>query len=138
LDLTAVAPPRFSREDACAIVGIPMSTLLSWEHQGCKACADGDGGLLRLSDLLALAVTRELAGRLGPRLSEFVSGVKQLFPALASKSDVERADDLSAVIGPRFAFLWQIPDEDDRCRERGIVVVPLRPLLSELRGQVFP
>jgi hypothetical protein len=129
--------PRFSRDDACAIVGIPASTLLEWEQKGCQPCGGRNDRPFALADLLALAATREIARRIGPRLNDFALGVKQLSKALAARPDVERADHLSAVIGPHFAFLWQIPDEDDRCRERDIIIVPLRPLLSELRDQVF-
>jgi hypothetical protein len=138
LDLIAVEPPHFSRDDACGILGIPLSTLAEWEQKGRPGCRGRDDGRFTLSDLLALAVTREMAQRLGPRLDDFAVGLKQLFPALASRPDVERADNLSAVVGPRFAFLWRIPDDDERSLERDIIVVPLRPLLSELRDQVFP
>jgi hypothetical protein len=133
LDLIAVEPPHFSRDDACAIVGIPISTLMEWEQKGLPAC----DRRFTLSDLLALTVTREMARRLGPRLDDFALGLKQLFPALASRPVVERADDFSAVVGPCFAFLWRTAEHDDRADEKDIVVVPLRPLLSELKDQVF-
>lgn len=130
-------PPSFSREEACAIVGIPMSTLVEWERKGCGSRGPDDRPFA-LSDLLALAVTREMARCLGPRFNDFAFRVRQLFQAFAARTNMERADDLSAVIGPHFAFLWKIREGDDRCRERDIVVVPLRPLLSELKDQVFP
>jgi hypothetical protein len=131
-------PARFSRENACAILGVPPSALSEWEARGAPACDDRPDGRLTLSDLIALAVTREIARRLGPRLDDFAPGVKQLFPALAARADVERADDLSAVIGRQFAFVWRVPDGDIRCDAQDVVVVPLRPLLRELRDQVFP
>jgi hypothetical protein len=131
-------PASFSREEACAIVGIPVSTLIEWERQGCRNWGPGDDRPFALSDLLALAVIREMARCLGPRLNDFAFGVGQLFQALAARTDMERADDLSAVIGPHFAFLWKIHEGDDRSRERDMVVVPLRPLLADFRNQVFP
>jgi hypothetical protein len=91
-----------------------------------------------LSDMIALGVTREMAQRLGPRLDDYAPGLKQLVPALAARPDLERADDLSAVIGHRFAFLWRVDACDVPCQARDMVIVPLRPLLRELRDQVFP
>jgi hypothetical protein len=132
-----MAPPRFSPDDACAIVAIPASTLLAWRQGAAPDCDDRDGRPFALSDLVALAVTRELAGRVGPRLGDFASGVAQVFCTLAANYDLERADDLSAVIGRDFGFLWPIRHPGQH-QERDIVVVPLRPLLRELRDQVFP
>jgi len=129
-------PARFSRESACAILGIPVSAPAEWEARGAQAWDDRPDGRFAMSDVIALAVSREMARRLGPRLSDFAPGVKQLFQVLAARSDVERADDLSAVIGHQFAYLWQV-DGTTRCDARDIVVVPLRPILRELRDQVF-
>jgi hypothetical protein len=81
---------------------------------------------------------REMERRIDSRIDEFACGLRQLSRALAAITDVERTDHLCAVIGPRFGFLWQLPDGDTRHRERDTVVVPLRPLLAELRDLVFP
>jgi hypothetical protein len=131
-------PAGFSRDAACAIVGIPISTLTEWEQKAGRGGGDSGARPFALSDLLVLAVMREMARRIDSRIDAFACGLRQLSQELAAVTDVERADHLCAVIGPRFGVLRQASDEDSRLRERDTVVVPLRPLLSELRDLVFP
>lgn len=130
-------PPRFSRDDACSIVGIPISTLAEWEQKGRLGDSGPGARPFAFSDLLALAVMRETVRRTGPQIDAFASGLRQLLQALAAMTDVERADCLYAVIGPRFGFLRRTPGEDSLDREGDVVVMPLGPLLSELRDMVF-
>jgi hypothetical protein len=129
---------RFSRGDACRIVGIPISTLLDWERYTAPRTDAPNELPYTFSDLLALAVTREMAGQLGPALDDFAFGVGQLFDLLAAQPSIDRLDDHSAVIGRDFARLGKVRDNHVSCGTADFVVVPFRPVLSDFRDQVFP
>ncbi len=149
--LTAVSPSRahsapaserqaqcFSRRDARRIVGVPISTLLDWERYAAPRTGAADTPPFTFSDLLALAVTREMAGQLGPALGDHAFGVGQLFDLLAAQPGVDRLDDHSAIVGRGFARLGKVRHMHVSCETRDFVVVPLGPLLSDFRDQVFP
>ncbi len=149
--VTAVAPTRahtaltsdrqaqgFSRRDACRIVGIPISTLLDWERYAAPRPGAANEPAFTFPDLLALAVIREMAGQLGPALGDYAFGVGQLFDLMAAQPGVDGLDDQSAVIGRGFARLCKVRHKHVSCETRDFVVVPLRPVLSEFRDQVFP
>lgn len=149
--LTALAPSRvlpapaseplvqaFSREDASRIVGVPISAFLDWERFAAPRTDVASEPAFTFSDLLAFAVTREMADQLGPAVGDYAFGVGQLFDLLAAQPNVDRLDDHSAVIGRGFARLGKVRDKHVSCATRDFVIVPLRPLLADFRDQVFP
>ena len=133
----AMSPPRFSRRDACAILDIPASTLAEWERDLFPEWGSRGDRPFVLSDLVALAVAREVASRHVDRLNDVAVGMNQFLEAVAAVPDVERSDHLLAVIGTHCGFLWRRTDVAERCRTPGMVIVPLGPLLSDLRDSVF-
>jgi hypothetical protein len=149
--LTALSPNRslsapaterpahgFSRGDACRIVGVPISTLLDWERYAGRRTGAPDEPPFTFSDLLAFAVTREMAGQLGPALGDFAFGLGQLFDLLAAQPGVDWLDDHSAIIGRGFARLSKVRYKHVSRASADFVVVPFRPVLSDFRDQVFP
>jgi hypothetical protein len=79
-----------------------------------------------------------MAGQLGPALGDYAFGVGQLFDLMAAQPGVDGLDDQSAVIGRGFARLCKVRHKHVSCETRDFVVVPLGPLLSDFRDQVFP
>ncbi len=93
------------------------------------------GKALAFANVLAIAVVRE-ASRDG-RAGAFTLGLGQLFQILAARPDVEHLDDYAALIGRDFARLAQLRGVHVLCKREDFVVIPLRPILADLRDQVF-
>ncbi len=128
----------FSRMAACRIVGIAPSALARLET---ALAAEADHRLparLAFSDLLALAVAREIAGRLGPGAAAYTVGLRDLLLLLAARPELDLLDPFVALVGRDFARLTDLPPDHLRAANHGFVVVPLAPILSELRDLVFP
>jgi len=134
---TAPEPLRFSRAAARQIVGVSESQLELWEQAAWQETGRRPAVAFTFADLLALAILREVSRRLGRRAGGFSAGLGQLFLALAEKDDVERIDDLVALVGPHFARLAKVRSQHIRCEDETFVVVPLGPILADFRDQVF-
>jgi len=128
----------FSRAQAAAITGISLQDLALWERAAWLSVGSRRGGHLSVAELLALSVLRELARRLGSRLTDYALGARALFRALEAAERVERLDHHVALIGADFARLCELRSEHVSCAGDAFVAVPLHPLLAELRDQVFP
>jgi len=129
---------RFSRRAACRIVGLARSDLERWERAIRRSGGRPWPEALAFADLVALAVLREAMGRLDACAGAFAIGLGRLVEALRARSDVETMDDHVVLLGGDFARLAQVRSEHVRCSVGDFVVVWLRPILAELRDQVFP
>ena len=127
----------FARAAACRIVGLTLPELEAWER------ALGDEAGLRLAtsltfaDVLALAILREASWRLGASVTAFTLGLGQLFEILGARPDVERLDSHAALVGRDFARLAELRKIHLRCAGDDFVIVPLLPILGNLRDQVL-
>ena len=124
----------FSPEAACGILGLPTAELDRWNR---ALAALRLAASLTFSDLVALAVVAEASRRLGAGADAFALGLCRLFVAIADEADVERLDEHVALVGRDFARIARLKDDHIRCAGDGFIVVPLAPILADLRDQVF-
>jgi hypothetical protein len=123
----------FARADAARIVGVAPARLTDWERS-LWARADLDlGPSLTLADLVALSVLAIAARHLG----EFTPGFAGLFQALRDRPDIERLDDHVALVGRDLACIVELGRNRVRCAGDDFLVIPLAPILTGLRDQVF-
>jgi hypothetical protein len=127
---------RFSRETACRIAGLPLSGLKAWERQGAepsvvRVASFGIGGIV------ALCVLRELYQRQGRCSDAFVPGFEPLFHQLAACSDIGWMATQTAIVSRDTARLCALRTRHVRCDSDQFVVVPLRPLIDDLKDRVF-
>jgi hypothetical protein len=130
------APAGFTRVAACRIVGLTLPELERWE-----LAIGAETGLrlapcLTFADLLGLAFLREASWALCARVADFNLGLGQLFEILGSRPDIEQLDDFAALIGRDFARLAELRRVHLRCARDDFIIVPLRPILADLRDQV--
>lgn len=126
---------RFSADEVCRFVGVSRGQLNAWLAGGrCQVC----GGVgFTLADILGLAVVRELSVRCGDDLRTFAAGLEALFQLLATTPQVERLDDVTAVVGPHTAELWTCETVRTRMIPVDWVSAQFGPLLAGLRDQAF-
>jgi hypothetical protein len=125
---------RFTREAACEILGLEAHTLDRWDR---ASAALRLATSLTFADLVALAVVAEASRRLGADTGDYTLGLCRLFVALAEPADAERLDEHVALVGRDFARVARLKDDHIRCAGDGFIVVPLAPILADLRDQVF-
>jgi hypothetical protein len=122
---------------ACRLVGFAPSALARLE----RWLADEAGHILparlAFSDILALAVARELERRLGAQLPDYAIGLRDLFALLAARAELEPLDGFAALVGRDFARLTDLPADHISSTDRSFLVVPLGPILSDLGDLVF-
>jgi hypothetical protein len=142
MDLTETAEPagaqiRFIPSQACVIAGVAPASLRSWEAQVGRSISQSGDGSLSLSELIGLCVIRELAARVGDRITDFRAGIAQLFDTLATRPDLESLDGHTAIVGRDLARLCELKSHHVTFADDGYLAVPLHPLLAELRDRVF-
>jgi hypothetical protein len=124
----------FTPAAACEILGLSAGELERWDraYAALRLAAS-----LTFADLVALAAVAEASRRLGDGAGAFTLGLCRLFVAMAEQADVERLDEHVALVGRDFARIARLRDDHIRCAGDGFIVVPLAPILADLRDQVF-
>jgi hypothetical protein len=128
--------PGFTREAAASIVGLAPSTLSHWEGRLLEQAGFELGSALSFADLVALAVLSATVRCLGGRADAFAVGLAGVFEALHDHADVERLDRYVALVDRDCASIVDGYDHE-RTAEADILVIPLRPILADFRGQAF-
>ena len=128
------AAVAFSPEAACEILGLSAGELARWDR---AFAALRLAASLTFSELVALAVIGEASRRLEARAGAFTLGLCRLFVTLAERTDVERLGEHVALVGRDFARLARLKDDHIRCAGDDFIVVPLAPILADLRDQAF-
>lgn len=132
----ATAGPGFTREAAAQIAGLAPSALRRWEQVLLDQAAFDLGATLTVADLVALAALGVSTRCLGAGAEAFAVGFARLFEALRDRADVERLSGYAALVSRDTAQLAERYDTE-RCAAADILVIPLRPILADLRSQAF-
>lgn len=125
----------FTPAAACEVLGLAPADLARWEP---AIAALRLAASLSFAELVALAVVAEASRRLGEGAGDYALGLCRLFEAMGAAPEPERLDDHVAIVGRDFARLARVKEGHLRCEGDGFIVVALRPVLAELRDQVFP
>ena len=133
-DAAGAAAVAFSPEAACEILGLSAGELARWDR---AFAALRLAASLTFSELVALAVIGEASRRLEARAGAFTLGLCRLFVTLAEQADIERLGEHVALVGRDFARLARLKDDHIRCAGDDFIVVPLAPILADLRDQAF-
>jgi hypothetical protein len=134
-DAAATEATGFTPAAACEILGLTAGELDRWDRAGAALRLAES---VTFADLLALAVMAEASRRLGAGVEDFALGLCRLFVALAERTDLERLDDHVALVGRDFARVARLKGDHISCTGDAFIVVPLGPILADLRDQVFP
>jgi hypothetical protein len=132
----AAPSPGFSRASAAQIVGLAPSTMRRWEDVLLDQVSFDLDSPLTFADLVALAVLSATVRCLGAGADEFAFGIARVFEALRDRTDVERLDGHAALVGRDSARIAERYDHE-MCAAADILVIPLRPILADFRGQAF-
>jgi hypothetical protein len=132
----AASAPRFTHAAAARIVGLAPSVLSRWEDLLFSRAGFDLGSTLTFADLVGLAALSATLRCVGGGADQFAAGLARLFEALRDRADVERLDGYAALVGRDSADIAQRYDVEG-CAASDILVIPLRPILADFRGQVF-
>lgn len=128
--------PGFSRPVAAEIVRLTPPNLRRWENLLRTRAGLDLGPTLCFADVVALAVLSAAVRCLGAGADDYAVGVARLFEALGNRADIARLDGYVALVGHDTARLARRFDLE-RCAAADMLVIPLRPILADFRGQVF-
>ena len=126
----------FTRSVAAEIARLTPLNLRRWENLLLNQAGVDLGPTLVFSDLVALAVLSATVRCLGADADDYAVGIAQLFEALRGRADVERLDGYAALVGRDSGRLLTHYDTE-HCAAADILIIPLRPILADFRGQVF-
>jgi hypothetical protein len=129
---------QFTQEQARAVTGIPPETLRHWRKiVPYLAHRSGKAARFTFSDLIGLAVTREIIDTFGVSITTVQTGVETLFRVLA-ESRPSLLQSGVVVMTATTARLYR-PDQPIKLEASApALVVPCRPHVDKMQKQVLP
>jgi hypothetical protein len=134
----ALTTIQFTQEQVRGIAQVSLGDLRQWRKSvAYLAAKPGKSARFAFSDLVGLALTRELTDTLGARISEIGSGVDALFHALAEARPAH-LEGLVAIVERAGARLIPAPDLVARLLRSPVFVAPCDPILAEIGARMMP
>lgn len=129
---------QFTQEQVRDIAQVSPGDVRQWRKSvAYLAAKPGKSARFAFSDLVGLALTRELTGTLGARISEIGSGVDALFRALAEARPTH-LEGLVAIVERADARLIPAPDLFARQLHSPVFVASCDPILAEIGARMMP
>lgn len=129
---------EFTPQQARTIVGIPTETLRHW-RRAIPYLAKKTGKAARFSatDLIGLAITRELIAKFGASITSLHAGVDVLFRKLTS-TQLSALQDCVVVIDPSDARIGAPTELLQANIVMPVFVVPCGPLVLDMKEHLLP
>lgn len=128
---------QFTQEQARDIAKVSPGEVRQWRKAvAYLAAKPGKAARFAFSDLVGLALTREITGTLGARISEIGAGVDALFRALAEARPAH-LEGLVAIVERTNARLIATSDLALELRNP-LFVAPCDPILAEVGARMMP
>lgn len=129
---------QFTQEQARDIAQVSPGEVRAWRKAvPYLASKPGKSARFTFSDLIGLAITRELTHRFGVRISDIGAGVDVLFRELA-EARPPHLEGFIALVGADSAHLLAVSDLAVRRIVKPGFVVPCDPIVSEVGGRMMP
>ena len=129
---------QFTQEQARDIVGVSPGDVRQWRKVvPYLAAKPGKAARFTFGDLVGLAITSELTGNMGARISEIGEGVNALFCALAETGPAH-LEGLVAIVERTGAKLVAAKDVTARQFSVPAFVAPCDPIIAEIGRRMMP
>lgn len=129
---------QFTQEQVRQIAQVSLGDVRQWRKSvAYLARKPGKSARFAFSDLIGLALTRELTSTLGARISEVGSGVDALFHALAEARPTH-LEGLVAIVERNGARLIPAPELVARQLRSPVFVAACDPILAEIGARMIP
>ena len=129
---------QFTQEQAREIAQVSPGEVRAWRKAvPYLASKPGKSARFAFSDLVGLAITRELTHRFGVGISDIGAGVDALFRELADARP-PHLKGFIALVGAASARLLAVNDLAARRIIEPAFVVPCDPIVSEVGGRMMP
>ena len=129
---------QFTQEQIRDITQVSPGDVRQWRKAvAYLAAKPGKAARFAFSDLIGLALTRELTGTLGARISEIGAGVDTLFRVLAEARPAH-LEGLVAIVERADARLIPTSDLIARQLRSPVFVAPCDPILAEIGARMMP
>jgi hypothetical protein len=133
-----LATIQFTQEQVRAIAEVSPGDVRQWrKYVSYLAAKPGKSARFVFSDLVGLALTRELTSTLGARISEIGNGVDALFRALADARPAH-LEGLIAIVERDDARLIDVPNLLARQFPGPAFVAPCDPVLASIGARMMP
>lgn len=129
---------QFTQEQVRDIAQVTLGDVRQWRKAvPYLATKPGKAARFAFSDLVGLALTREITGTLGARISEIGSGVDALFQVLAEARPAH-LEGLVALVERTAARLVPASDLTARHISGPVFLAPCDPILAEIGSRMIP
>lgn len=129
---------QFTQEQARDIAQVSPGDVRAWRKTvPYLAAKPGKSARFTFADLVGLAITAELTGTFGVRISDVGQSVDALFRALA-EARPPHLEGLTALVQRTTAQLIPTADLTGRLVTEPMFVVPCDPFLFEISGRMMP
>jgi hypothetical protein len=134
----ALTTIQFTQEQARDITRVSPGEVRAWRKAvPYLASKPGKSARFAFSDLVGLAITRELTHGFGVRISDIGTGVDALFRELADARP-PHLEGFIALVGAASARLLAVSDFAARHIVEPAFVVPCDPIVGEVGGRMMP
>lgn len=129
---------QFTQEQARDIAQVSPGDVRAWRRAvPYLAAKPGKSARFTFADLVGLAITGELTGTFGVRISDIGQSVDALFRALAEARPAH-LEGLTALVQRTTARLIPTADLTGRLVTEPMFVIPCNPFLLEIGGRMMP
>jgi hypothetical protein len=128
----------FTQDQARNLVGVSVETLRHWRKTiPYLSLRTGKAARFSFSDVVGLAVTKELVYTFGIHIVTFRTAVDKMFPLFAVAIPAI-LDNATVIFSAKEARLFDTRAQAAGLPAQSALVVPLAPIVLSIRRQIFP
>jgi hypothetical protein len=128
----------FTQDQARNLVGVSVETLRHWRKTiPYLSLRAGKAARFSFTDVVGLAVTKELVCTFGIHIATLSTAVDKMFPLFAEAVPAI-LDSATVIFSAKEARLFDTRAQAAGLPTQSAVVIPLAPIVSGIRRQIFP
>jgi len=128
----------FTQEQARNLVGVSVETLRHWRKTiPYLSLRTGKAARFSFTDVVGLAVAKELVNTFGIHIVTLSMAVDRMFPLFAETIPAV-LDNATVIFSSKEAKLFDARAQTAGLPTQSAVVIPLAPIVSGIRRQIFP
>jgi hypothetical protein len=128
----------FTQDQARSLAGVPVETLRHWRKAiPYLSSKVGKATRFSFSEVVALAVTRELVETFGVHIATLSAAVDAMF-SLVTETTPARLESATIAFSAHEARWYDTASQGANLLKQSVIVVPLTPIVSTLQRRILP